>query len=170
MVSWFLTTSTAVDCAARVGTSWKVVAGRPADVHGLAVGGGEGVGRLGAPGGELHVEAAELPEVDLVAQEHLFAQAVNGLGEHGRDVGAVVGAAVVGDVLGEGVHVEDFVHLSRAVGLRLLDVFLLRSGLGAHDDDRVVDHNVPPPVLPFLGGGVLYSAEGIAVAKVFLMV
>ena len=119
----------------------EVLAGCPADVHLLDVGGGEGIGRLGAFGVELHVEAAELPEVDLVAKEHLFAQAVDGFGEHGCDVGTVVGAAVVGDVFGELVDAEDFVYLSGAVGLGLGDVLLLRTRSGGHDDDTVVDHD-----------------------------
>jgi len=67
---------------------------------------------------------------------------------------------------GKLVDVQNFGALCGAVGLRLLDVLLLRSGRSAHNYNRIVNHIRPPPVLP--KGGVLYSAEGIAGVKVFL--
>ena len=86
------------------------------------------------------VEAAEFTERDLVAGQHHLAEAIDGLGEDGSHVAAVVGAAVVGDVLGELVEVELLAHLRGAVGLGLLDVGLLRARLGTHDGNAVVNH------------------------------
>ena len=74
---------------------------------------------------------------------------------------------MVGDVLAEVVQIEVFVNLSRTVSLSGVSLLrLLRARLARHDCDRIIDHNQPPPDLP-QGGGVLYSAERIAGAKVF---
>ena len=142
----------------------EVLAGTPADVDGLDVLGGEVVCGDGAFGLEFGMERAEFSEGDLVACEHHFAEAVDGLSEDGCHVASVVGASVVGDVLGELVEVEALVDLADAVSLRLGDVSLECAGLGAHDGDRVLNHSGPLPSSP-RRGGVLYSAEGIAGVK-----
>ncbi len=76
---------------------------------------------------------------------------------------------MVGDVLAKSVQIEVLVNLSRSVGLGGIGLFgLLRARFARHNCDTVINHNQPPPDLP-QGGGVLYSAEGIAGAKVFLI-
>lgn len=137
----------------------EVLAGCPADVDGLDVGCGEGVGGCCALGGQFVVEGAEFAQVDLVAEQELFAQAIDGLGEHGGDVGAVVGAAVVGDVLGEAVEVEVLVDLCSAVGFGLGDVCLLRTGLRTHDNDAVVNHKSPLPTSLSIGRSFVFRGE-----------
>ena len=76
---------------------------------------------------------------------------------------------MVGDVLAESVQIEDFVNLSRSVGLGGIGLLgLLRARLARHDCDTVINHNQPPPDLP-QGGRVLYSAERIAGVKVLVI-
>ena len=116
------------------------LAGRPADVDVLDAGGVEVLGLLLAFGGEFDVEAAEFSERHLVAGEHHLAEAIDGLGDDGGDVGAVVGAAVAGDVFSELAEVEFLVDLRSAVGLGFGDVLLLRSGRGGHDANAVGNH------------------------------
>lgn len=145
----------------------ELLAGRPAHVHVLDVLGGEVVASGGTLGHQFDVEVAQVAQTDALAVEHQVAQAADHLVDDGDDVALVVGAAVAGDVFGELVDVENLGALCGAVGLRLLNVLLLRSGLRAHNYDRIVNHIRPPPVL-HEEGGVLYSAEGIAGVKVFL--
>ena len=118
----------------------ELLAGRPADVDLLDVGGAEVLGLLLSLGGEFDMEVAQFAEFHLVAGEQLFAQAIDGLRDDGGDVGSVVGAAVAGDVLCELVEVEHFMNLCGAVGLGFGDVLLLRSGSRGHDANAVVNH------------------------------
>ena len=83
------------------------LAGNPFHIDLLDVGGGEGIGGLGSLGVEFGVESAKFSEVDFLAFENQFMETIDGLGDDGSDVCAVVGAAVVGDVLGELLEVED---------------------------------------------------------------
>jgi len=116
------------------------LAGNPFHIDLLDVGGGEGIGGLGSLGVEFGVEASEFSEVDFLAFENQLMETIDGLGDDGSDVCAVVGAAVVGDVLGELLEVEDLAHLRGGISLGFGDVFLLGAGLGTHDDDTVVNH------------------------------
>ena len=118
----------------------EALAGSPADVYLLDVGGGEGVGSLSPYGLELCLEVAQLAELDALAFEDELAQAADGDGEDGEDVPLAVDAAVAGDVVGEGVDVEHFAGLCYAVGFGFGDVFLLGSGLCGHDGNAVVNH------------------------------
>ena len=49
---------------------------------------------------------------------------------------------MVGHVLAKLVEVEVVVNLCGSVGLGLRDVGLLRSGLGAHNHNAVVNHGI----------------------------
>ena len=117
------------------------LAGTPADVDGLDVVGGKVLGGDCALGLEFGMERAEVSERDLVTGEHHLAEAVDGLGEDGCHVAAVVGATVVGDVLSELDQVEAFVDLADTISLRFGDVSLECAGLSAHNGDRVLDHS-----------------------------
>jgi len=112
----------------------------PLDVHLGDVGGGEGICGFGADGGDAGGEGAEVAEGDAVALEDDFAQAADGLGEHGGDVALVVDATVVADVLCEVVEAVVLADLCLAVGLGFGDVLLLGAGLCGLDGNAVVDH------------------------------
>ena len=119
----------------------ELLAGIPADIDGLDVGGGEGVGSCCALALDASLEVAEVAEADALAFEQEFAQAADSEGEQADDVALLIDAAVVGDVLGEGVDVNALLGLNHAVSLGFYDVGLLGAGLGAHDRDTVVNHN-----------------------------
>ena len=69
-----------------------------------------------------------------------MADAGDGVGEDALDDALREGAVVVGHVLGELVEAHLVGDLSGAVGFGFDDVGFLRTGLGTHNDDAVVDH------------------------------
>ena len=118
----------------------ELLARCPADVDALDVVGGEVVGGLGSLGGEFYMEVSEVAQLHLVACEELFLQTGDGVGQDALDGTLGEGRVVVCDVLTELVEAEDFVNLRGSIGLGLGNVSLLRSGLGAHNAKRVVNH------------------------------
>ena len=118
----------------------EVLAGAPASVHFLDVGGGEGVGCSCALGGKLDVEAAQRSKVHLVACQYLLAEAAHGILQNALDSAFGEWRVVVCDVLAELVEVEDFAHLCGAVGFRLGDFSLFRARLGTHNSNSVINH------------------------------
>jgi len=142
--------------------------GSPADIHGLDFLRVELVGGVCAFASELHTETSEVAQIDLVACQQLFLEASDCVSQNALDSTLREGRVVVGDVLAESVQVETLVNLSRTVSLSGIGLLgLLRARLARHNCDTVINHNGPLPTSPF-GGGVLYSAERIAGAKVFL--
>ena len=119
----------------------EVLAGFPADVDGLDVGCGEGVGGHSPFGLDAWLEVAKVAEADALSFEQEFTEAADGEGEQADDVALLIDASVVGDVLCKGVDVNGLFGLCHAVSLGLGDVLLLGAGLGAHDCDTVVNHN-----------------------------
>ena len=121
----------------------EVLAGRPADVHGLDVGGGEVLGGDGGFAVELDVELAQFAEADAVAGEELLADAVNHVGDDAADGALGERRVVVGDVGDELVEGELVVYLSGAErhgGVALCGLF--GSGLLGTDVDAVVNHGI----------------------------
>ncbi len=142
----------------------ELLARSPAHVHLLDFVGVELVGCACTLAGKFHMEAPKVAENHLVASEHLFADAGRSLLEDGCHVALIVGTTVVGNVLGELLEVEHLMYLCRTVSLCLRNVFLLRARLGRSDVNTIVYHNSPLPSSS-KGGGVLYTAEGIAGVK-----
>ena len=118
----------------------EALAHRPAGVDLKDVVGGELLGGDGSLGLEFDVEASEVAEANGVACEKLLAEAVHRVGQNALHGTLGEGRVVVGDVLAEVVEGEAFVNLRGAVGLRLGDLRLLRSGLSAHDANGIVNH------------------------------
>ena len=119
----------------------ELLTGRPADVHGLDVCGGEVVSRLGGVAAELVVEGAERAEVDAVAGKQLLAKASHRVGQDALDGTLREGRVVVGDVLTELVERQLLVNLRCAIGLGVGDVGLLGARLAAGNVDTVVNHS-----------------------------
>jgi len=168
-------------------------AGSPADIHGLDLLRVELVGGVCAFASEFHTETSEVAQIDLVACQQLFLEASDCVSQNALDGTLRERRVVVGDVLAESVQVKALVNLSRSVGFGGVSLLrLLRARLARKDCNRIIDHNQPPPVClrrkwelaPLCGveatfsgfskvpsrpfGRVLYSAERIAGAKVFL--
>ena len=118
----------------------EALARRPAHVHGLDVLGREVVGGDSALASEFDVEGSEVAQADLVASEELFAQAADCVAEDALDGTLREGRVVLRDVFGKLIEVEHLMHLRRAIGLRLGDVRLQRTGLRAHNANRIVNH------------------------------
>ena len=145
----------------------ELQSGRPAHVHILDFLSVELVGGVGTITSKFYVERAKVAQTDFVASKELFPETSDCVGQNALHSTLREGRVVVGDVLAEVVQVEVFVNLSRSVGFGGVSLLrLLRARFARHDCDRIIDHNKPPPDLP-QGGGVLYSAERIAGAKVF---
>ena len=147
----------------------EVLAGGPADIHGLDVGCAEVLGGLCAFAAEFYAEASEFTQIDDIAGEELLAEATNHVGKDATDGALGEGGVVVGHVLDELVVGQLGVGLCGTVSLgtaRLCaDVGLLDAWLRAHNANTVVNHI--SPLHPPPQGEVLYSAEGLAGAKVF---
>jgi len=124
----------------------EVLAGRPADVHGLDVGCTELLSRFCAFAAEFHTEAAEFAQADDVAGEELLAETTDHVGDDTADGTLREGRVVVGHVLDELVVGEFGVSLCGTISLGAArfcaNVGLLRAGLRAHDANRVVNHGI----------------------------
>ena len=122
----------------------EVLAGIPADVHGLDVAGTEFLGGFCAFAAEFNTEAAEFTEADHVAGEELLTETANHVGDDTADGAFGKRRVVVGHVLYELVVGEFGVSLCGAVGFGsaglCANVGLLCARLRAHDTDGIVDH------------------------------
>ena len=119
----------------------EVLARLPADIDLLDVAGAEILGGSCAFGLEAGLEIAECAELYALAGKHHLSQTIYGDGEQTDDVALAIHAAVILDVLGKFVDVDDLAALGDAVGLRFGNLRLLGSGLGAHDGNTVVNHS-----------------------------
>jgi len=124
----------------------EVLAGRPADVHGLDVGSAELFGGLCAFAAELDAEASEFTETDDIAGQELLAEATDHVGENTTDGALGERGVVVGHVLYELVVGELGVSLCGTISLGAAglcaDVGLLCAWLRAHNANTVVNHGI----------------------------
>ena len=122
----------------------EVLAGIPADVHGLDVACAEFLGRFSAFAAKFNTEAAEFAEADDVAGEELFAETTDHVGDDTADGALRERGVVVGHVLNELVVGEFGVGLCGTISLGAAglcaDVGLLCARLRAHNANRVVNH------------------------------
>ena len=122
----------------------EVLAGIPADVHGLDVACAEFLGGVCAFATKFHTETAKFAKADDVAGQELFAEATNHVGDDAADGAFGKRGVVIRHVLDELVVGEFGVSLSGTISLGAAglcaDVGLLRAGLRAHDTDGIVDH------------------------------
>ena len=112
----------------------------PADIDLLDVVSSKIVGCYCSLSLEARLEVAKVAKFNTMTFEHQFPKATYCHSQDTNDVTLAIDAAVVGDVLGELVYVNNFAALSHAISLGLGNVRLECSGLCAHDCNTVINH------------------------------
>ena len=122
----------------------EVLAGIPADVHGLDVACAEFLSGFCAFAAEFHTEASEFAKADDVASKKLLAETTDHVGDDTADGTLGEGRVVIRHVLDKLVVGEFGVGLGGAISLGTAsfcaNVGLLRAGLRAHNANTVVNH------------------------------